>query len=148
MTKPVEIFTDGACRGNPGPGGWGVLLRYGGHEKNLRGGENNTTNNRMELMAAILGLESLKRSCKVVLTTDSKYLMDGIKQWLPRWKKNGWKTVTRKPVKNEDLWRRLDRAASKHDVHWKWVKGHSGHPENERADQLANEAINEFLIKN
>ncbi len=148
MTKPVEIFTDGACRGNPGPGGWGVLLRYGAHEKTLRGSEINTTNNRMELMAAILGLESLKRSCKVELTTDSKYLRDGIKQWLPRWKKNGWKTVTRQPVKNEDLWRRLDRAASKHEIHWKWVKGHSGHPENERADQLANEAINELLVKN
>jgi ribonuclease HI len=148
LTKPVEIFTDGACRGNPGPGGWGVLLRYRGHEKTLKGGEINTTNNRMELMAAILGLESLNRSCKVVLTTDSKYLRDGIKQWLARWKKNGWKTVTRQPVKNEDLWRRLDQAASKHDIHWKWVKGHSGYPENERADQLANEAIDELLVKN
>lgn len=148
MTKPVEIFTDGACRGNPGPGGWGVLLRYKGHEKTLRGSELNTTNNRMELMAAILGLESLNRSCEVVLTTDSKYLRDGIRQWLARWKQNGWKTVTRQPVKNEDLWRRLDKAASKHDVHWKWVKGHSGHPGNERADQLANEAIDELLVKN
>jgi ribonuclease HI len=148
VTKPVEIYTDGACRGNPGPGGWGVLLRYKDHEKTLRGSEHNTTNNRMELMAAILGLESLNRSCKVVLTTDSKYLRDGIKQWLARWKKNGWKTVTRQPVKNEDLWRRLDKAASKHDIHWKWVKGHSGHPENERADQLANEAIDELLVKN
>jgi ribonuclease HI len=149
VTKPVEIFTDGACRGNPGPGGWGVLLRYKGHEKTLRGSELNTTNNRMELMAAILGLESLNRSCEVVLTTDSKYLRDGIKQWLARWKKNGWKTATRQPVKNEDLWRRLDKAVSKHDnIHWKWVKGHSGHPENERADQLANEAIDELLVKN
>jgi ribonuclease HI len=147
VTKSVEIFTDGACRGNPGPGGWGVLLRYKGHEKTLRGSEHNTTNNRMELMAAIFGLESLNRSCKVVLTTDSKYLRDGIKQWLARWKKNGWKTATRQPVKNEDLWRRLDKAASKHDIHWKWVKGHSGHPENERADQLANEAIDELLVK-
>jgi ribonuclease HI len=148
VTKPVEIFTDGACRGNPGPGGWGVLLRYKDHEKTLRGGELNTTNNRMELMAAILGLESLNRKSEIVLTTDSKYLRDGIKQWLARWKKNGWKTVTRQPVKNEDLWRRLDKAASKHDIHWKWVKGHSGHPENERADQLANEAIDELLAKN
>jgi ribonuclease HI len=148
VTKPVEIFTDGACRGNPGPGGWGVLLRYKDHEKTLRGGELNTTNNRMELMAAILGLESLNRKSEIVLTTDSKYLRDGIKQWLARGKKNGWKTVTRQPVKNEDLWRRLDKAASKHDIHWKWVKGHSGHPENERADQLANEAIDELLAKN
>jgi ribonuclease HI len=140
----VEIFTDGACRGNPGPGGWGVLLRYGRHEKELFGGEANTTNNRMELMAAIQALESLTRRCKVVLTTDSVYVRNGITEWLPNWKKRGWKTAARKPVKNADLWERLDRAAQAHDISWQWVKGHSGHPENERADQLANMGIEQL----
>ncbi|HFD79585.1 MAG TPA: ribonuclease HI [Gammaproteobacteria bacterium] len=140
----VEIFTDGACRGNPGPGGWGALLRYGSHEKELYGGEPLTTNNRMELMAAIQALESLKRPCTVRLTTDSSYVRNGITQWLANWKKNGWKTAARKPVKNADLWQRLDRAVQAHKVSWHWVKGHSGHPENERADQLANRGIDEL----
>lgn len=140
----VEIFTDGACRGNPGPGGWGALLRYGQHEKELYGGEPDTTNNRMELMAAIQALESLTRRCKVALTTDSVYVRDGISEWLPNWKKRGWKTAAKKPVKNVDLWQRLDRAAQAHDVTWHWVKGHSGHPENERADQLANLGIDQL----
>lgn len=140
----VEIFTDGACRGNPGPGGWGALLRYGKHEKELYGGEADTTNNRMELMAAISALESLTRACKVTLTTDSSYVRNGITQWLPNWKKRGWKTADRKPVKNVDLWQRLDRAVQAHDISWHWVKGHSGHPENERADRLANRGIDEL----
>ncbi len=140
----VEIFTDGACRGNPGPGGWGALLRYGEHEKELYGGAVESTNNRMELMAAIKALESLKRSCTVSLTTDSSYVRDGITQWLPSWKKRGWKTAARKPVKNADLWKRLDQVAQAHQVTWHWVKGHSGHPENERADQLANRGIDEL----
>jgi len=140
----VEIFTDGACRGNPGPGGWGVVLRYGRHEKELYGGEPETTNNRMELMAAIQALESLTRSCKVSLTTDSVYVRSGITQWLPAWKQRGWKTSGGKPVKNIDLWKRLDQAAQAHEVSWHWVKGHSGHPENERADVLANRGIDEL----
>jgi ribonuclease HI len=140
----VEIFTDGACRGNPGPGGWGVVLRYGRHEKEMYGGEPETTNNRMELMAAIQGLESLTRPCKVSLTTDSVYVRSGITQWLPAWKQRGWKTSGGKPVKNIDLWKRLDQAAQAHDVSWHWVKGHSGHPENERADVLANRGIDEL----
>jgi len=140
----VEIYTDGACRGNPGPGGWGVVLRYGKHEKELYGGESQTTNNRMELMAAIMGLESLKRPCSVELTTDSVYVRSGITEWLPNWKKRGWKTSARKPVKNIDLWQRLDEAVQAHKVSWHWVKGHSGHPENERADQLANRGIDEL----
>jgi len=140
----VEIYTDGACRGNPGPGGWGVVLRYGEHEKELYGGERQTTNNRMELMAAIMGLESLKRPCSVELTTDSVYVRSGITEWLPNWKKRGWKTAARKPVKNIDLWQRLDEAVQAHKVSWHWVKGHSGHPENERADQLANRGIDEL----
>ena len=140
----VEIFTDGACKGNPGPGGWGVLLRYGETEKELWGGEADTTNNRMELMAAIQALESLKRSCSVALTTDSVYVKSGITEWLPNWKKRGWKTAARKPVKNADLWRRLDEAVQRHRISWHWVKGHSGHEENERADQLANRAIDEL----
>lgn len=144
MVKQVEIYTDGACRGNPGPGGWGALLRYQGRERTLKGGEPNTTNNRMELMAAIAALEALKRRCHVRLTTDSRYLKDGINQWLAQWKRRGWKTAERKPVKNEDLWRRLDRVASNHIIDWNWVRGHSGHPDNERADQLANEAIDEL----
>jgi len=134
----VEIFTDGACKGNPGPGGWGVLLRWNGHEKELFGGELETTNNRMELMAAIMAIEALTRDTEAELYTDSKYVRDGITQWLLKWKTNGWKTAAKKPVKNEDLWRRLDEALGRHRISWHWVKGHAGHPENERADQLAN----------
>lgn len=141
----VEIFTDGACRGNPGPGGWGVLMRYGEHEKTLKGAEAETTNNRMELMAAIMGLESLKRGCAVSVTTDSQYVRNGITQWLANWKKRNWKTADKKPVKNQDLWQRLEKATHEHDIEWHWVRGHTGHPENERADQLANEAIDEIL---
>ena len=145
MYKLVEIFTDGACRGNPGPGGWGALLRYRDQEKLLKGGEHLTTNNRMELTAVITALESLKLRCDVVLTTDSKYVMEGIGQWLANWKRCGWKTAAHKPVKNEDLWRRLDAASGRHRVEWRWIKGHSGHAENERVDRLANEAIDELL---
>jgi ribonuclease HI len=137
----VVIYTDGACRGNPGPGGWGVILSYKGAVKELYGGEKATTNNRMELTAAIQGLEVLKKQCKVELNTDSKYVLQGITEWLPNWKKRGWKTAGNKPVKNEDLWRRLDAAGSKHTIEWKWVKGHSGHKENDRADELANLGI-------
>ncbi len=138
---PVEIFTDGACSGNPGPGGWGALLRYNGAERELSGGESATTNNRMEMMAAIQALEMLSRPVKVRVYTDSQYVRDGITSWLPRWKARGWKTADKKPVKNVDLWQRLDAAAAPHDVDWIWVRGHSGHPENERADKLAREAI-------
>ncbi len=145
MKKTVEIFTDGACRGNPGPGGWGALLRYEGKERELYGSEPDTTNNRMELMAAIEGLRALKESCAVVLTTDSVYVRDGITRWLDNWKQKGWKTAARKPVKNEDLWRALDAENQQHEVEWRWVKGHSGHRENEIADQLANRAIDEML---
>ncbi|MFK8067619.1 MAG: ribonuclease HI [Gammaproteobacteria bacterium] len=145
MNDTVSLFTDGACRGNPGPGGWGALLRYGDHEKRLFGGEHDTTNNRMELMAAIMGLESLKRGCTVTLTTDSSYVKDGITKWLEGWKKRGWKTANKKPVKNQDLWQRLEKAANEHEVDWKWVKGHSGHVENDIADQLANDGIDELL---
>jgi len=140
----VEIFTDGACKGNPGPGGWGALLRYGETEKELYGGENNTTNNRMELMAAIVALETLTRPCEVVLTTDSQYVRQGITEWLEGWKKRNWKNSARKPVKNADLWQRLDAATQSHKIDWQWVKGHSGHPENERADQLANKGVEEL----
>ncbi len=139
--KRVEIFTDGACSGNPGPGGWGAVLRYGSAEKELSGGEPETTNNRMELMAAIAALEALKEPCEVHLTTDSQYLRKGITEWIHGWKRNGWRTSGRKPVKNADLWQRLEDAAARHDVHWHWVKGHAGHEENERADALAREAI-------
>ncbi len=139
----VEIFTDGACSGNPGPGGWGVLLRWKGREKELYGGDPGTTNNRMELMAAIEGLESLSRGVGVRLFTDSKYVRDGITQWIGNWKSNGWKTAAKKPVKNEDLWRRLDQAIGRHQVEWHWIKGHSGHPENERADELARKGAEE-----
>jgi ribonuclease HI len=141
----VEVFTDGACRGNPGPGGWGVLLRYKGSEKTLYGAEPETTNNRMELMAAIRALESLTRQCSVKLTTDSQYVQKGITEWLPNWKRRGWKTAAKKPVKNANLWKRLDEAVAGHEVEWHWVKGHSGHPENELADALANQAIDELL---
>jgi ribonuclease HI len=140
----VEIYTDGACRGNPGPGGWGVLLRSGRAERELHGGEAHTTNNRMELTAAIEGLATLKRPCKVALYTDSEYLRRGITEWLSGWKRNGWRTAARKPVKNQDLWERLDQEVARHEVQWHWVKGHSGHPENERADQLANRGIDEL----
>ncbi|MCA1778351.1 MAG: ribonuclease HI [Xanthomonadaceae bacterium] len=136
----VEIWTDGACLGNPGPGGWGALLRYNGNEKEISGGARDTTNNRMELLAAIQALDELKRPCRVNLTTDSNYVRQGITQWLSRWKSNGWKTAARKPVKNDDLWKELDRAAARHQVEWHWVRGHSGHPENDRADRLATAA--------
>jgi ribonuclease HI len=141
--KHVELFTDGACKGNPGPGGWGALLRFGASEKSLYGGERNTTNNRMELMAAIEGLAALKEVCAVTLTTDSQYVRQGITQWIQGWKRNGWKTAARKPVKNADLWRRLDQLVERHEVEWKWVKGHSGHRENEIADELANLGIDQ-----
>lgn len=147
MSQIVEAFTDGACRGNPGPGGWGVLLRYNGNERRLRGGEAWTTNNRMELMAAIQALEALKRPCEVQLTTDSVYVQKGISEWLANWKKRGWKTADKKPVKNVDLWQRLDAVAQKHQVRWHWIKGHSGHDENEIADQLANLGIDEMLMR-
>ena len=141
----VVMYTDGACSGNPGPGGWGALLRHNGHEKSLYGAEALTTNNRMELMAAIQALESLTRPCRVRLTTDSKYVQQGIQEWLENWKRRGWKTAARKPVKNVDLWQRLDKATEGHDIEWAWVKGHSGHTENEMADELANKAIDELL---
>ncbi|MES9872635.1 MAG: ribonuclease HI [Candidatus Sedimenticola sp. 6PFRAG7] len=141
MTDRVEIYTDGACKGNPGPGGWGALLRYKGKEKELYGGEVETTNNRMELAAVINALKALTRPSQVLVTTDSQYVKNGISQWIHNWKKNGWKTAARKPVKNEDLWRELDQQVALHDVEWAWVKGHSGHPENELADALANRGI-------
>ena len=137
----VDIFTDGACSGNPGPGGWGVLLRYGDTEKELCGGEGATTNNRMELLAAIEAIEALKHPSKVRLHTDSTYVKDGITRWIRGWKANGWKTAARKPVKNVDLWQRLDAAAARHEIEWRWVKGHAGHPDNERADRLAREGL-------
>ena len=137
----VEIYTDGACRGNPGPGGWGALLRFADREREIFGGEPATTNNRMELMAAIRALETLNRRCAVAVYSDSTYLRDGIKTWLADWKRRGWKTANRKPVKNQDLWERLDALAAAHDVEWHWVRGHDGHPENERADALANRGI-------
>jgi len=144
VAKTVEIFTDGACRGNPGPGGWGALLRYDGHERELWGGEAQTTNNRMELMAAIVALETLTRPCQVDITTDSEYVRKGITEWLKNWKQRGWKTSAKTPVKNAELWQRLDAAAARHHLRWHWVKGHSGHPENERADALANRGIDEL----
>jgi|TARA_R100000501_G_scaffold4652_1_gene9967 ribonuclease HI len=143
MSAIVEIFTDGACKGNPGPGGWGALLRMGERERELYGYEAETTNNRMELMAAIEALKVLKRPCTVHLTTDSVYVRDGITKWVAGWQRNGWKTAAKKPVKNADLWQALIGAADRHDVDWRWVKGHAGHTENERADQLANRAIEE-----
>ena len=142
--KEVEIFTDGACRGNPGPGGWGALLRYGDNEKKIYGGDRLTTNNRMELMAAIEALASLKETSRVVLTTDSQYVRQGITSWMDNWKRRGWKTANKKPVKNVGLWQRLEKEASSHEVEWMWVKGHSGHRENEMADQLANQGIDEL----
>ena len=140
----VQIFTDGACRGNPGPGGWGALLRFGGEEKTLFGGEQDTTNNRMELTAVIEALGALKRPCDVTLTSDSTYVLKGIQEWMPNWKKRGWKTASKRPVKNVDLWKKLDVLIVEHKIDWQWVKGHSGHPENELADQLANQGIDEL----
>ncbi|MGB0473155.1 MAG: ribonuclease HI [Porticoccaceae bacterium] len=142
--KTVEIFTDGACRGNPGPGGWGALLRYGDNERTLCGGEHETTNNRMELMAVIKGLGALQRPCEVRVTSDSTYVLKGIQEWMPNWKKKGWKTASKKPVKNVDLWQQLDQLVEMHSIDWQWVKGHSGHAENEIADQLANRGIDEL----
>jgi len=147
MNAAVEIFTDGACRGNPGPGGWAALLRFGDREKVISGAEPETTNNRMELRAAIEALAALRRRSRVVLTTDSQYVRQGITQWLAGWKKNGWRTAARAPVKNRDLWERLDELAAGHDVEWHWVRGHSGHPENERADLEANKAIDAMLAQ-
>lgn len=140
MSMAVQAFTDGACLGNPGPGGWGALLRYGRTERELSGAEADTTNNRMELMAAIQALESLTRACEVDLHTDSRYVEQGIREWVPRWRANGWRTADRKPVKNQDLWERLSQAAARHEVRWHWVRGHAGHVENERVDQLARDA--------
>ena len=146
MAEKIHIYSDGACRGNPGPGGWGTLLKYHGTEKELYGADPDTTNNRMELMGAIMGLEALKKnSCEVVITTDSQYVKNGITEWLDGWKKRNWKTAARKPVKNQDLWQRLDAACQPHRIEWQWVKGHSGHEENERVDALANKAIDEML---
>jgi len=144
LKATVVIHTDGACRGNPGPGGWGAVLEAGQHRRTLHGGEADTTNNRMELLAAIRALEALKRPCRVELYTDSRYLQDGIRQWLPQWKQRGWKTAGRKPVKNVDLWQQLDALVNRHEVSWHWVRGHSGHPGNELADQLANQGIDEL----
>ena len=138
-SKIVEVFTDGACLGNPGPGGWAALLRFDGREKELSGGEPDTTNNRMELMAAIAGIEALKRACTVLVVTDSEYVRRGVEEWMARWKANGWKTSDKKPVKNRDLWERLSAALASHEVRWQWVKGHAGHVENERVDVLARE---------
>ena len=143
MTQ-VEIFTDGACKGNPGPGGWGAVIRAGAHEKELSGGEALTTNNRMELLAAIRALEALKRPCNVTLTTDSVYVRDGITKWIFAWQKNGWRTADKKPVKNAELWQELLEAARPHKIEWRWVKGHAGHAENERADRLACDAAGQF----
>ena len=145
MSEPVVIYTDGACRGNPGPGGWGALLRHGENTRELCGGEANTTNNRMELMAAIEALNALKRACRVELHTDSNYVRQGITSWMHNWKRNGWKTAAKKPVKNDDLWRALDEATLRHDIEWHWVKGHAGNPGNETADRLANRGIDDMM---
>jgi ribonuclease HI len=139
--KPVEVFTDGACKGNPGPGGWGALLRFEGHQREIFGGEPDTTNNRMELTAAIEALKALKEPCNVSLTTDSVYVRDGVTKWINQWRRNGWRTAAKKPVKNQDLWQALDAEVARHEVVSHWVKGHSGHPENEKADELANRGI-------
>lgn len=141
----VEMYTDGACKGNPGPGGWGALLRFNGKEKELFGGERDTTNNRMELTAVIAGLQALTRPCRVVVYTDSQYVKNGISEWIHNWKKRGWKTASKEPVKNADLWQALDAARALHDVDWRWVKGHAGHEFNERADQLANRGVTSIL---
>ena len=145
MEKTVYLFTDGACKGNPGAGGWGVLLRYGGHEKELFGGEAQTTNNRMELTAVLSGLKTLNRPCDVVICTDSQYVKNGMENWIHNWKKNGWKTAGRQPVKNADLWQQLDEQVARHRVRWQWVKGHAGHAGNERADALANRGVEQAL---
>ncbi len=145
MSQLVEMFTDGACRGNPGPGGWGVLLRYGDVQKTLHGGEAMTTNNRMELTAVIKGLEALTKPCKLIITTDSKYVLTGITEWMDSWKQRNWRTASKKPVLNVELWKQLDELVSSHSIEWCWVKGHSGHAENEIADQLANLGIDELL---
>ena len=145
MEKTVYLFTDGACKGNPGAGGWGVLLRYGTHEKELFGGEAQTTNNRMELTAVLSGLKTLNRPCDVVICTDSQYVKNGMESWIHSWKKNGWKTAGRQPVKNADLWQQLDEQVARHRVRWQWVKGHAGHAENERADALANRGVEQAL---
>lgn len=150
MTKKsnlVQIFTDGACKGNPGPGGWGAIMKYGDHVKELNGYSVETTNNIMELTAVIEALKSLTRPCKIILTTDSNYVKNGITEWIHSWKKKGWKTANKKPVKNKEYWQQLDVEVQRHTIDWKWVKGHSGHPENERADELANEAVDENGIK-
>ena len=144
MGQDVEIYTDGACRGNPGPGGWGALLRYGDNEKELYGGEDETTNNRMELTAVIRALQALKRKVSASVTTDSVYVRDGITKWIHNWKRNGWRTASKKAVKNADLWKELDELVQQHEIEWHWVKGHAGHPENERADDLANRGIDEL----
>ena len=145
MNGKVEIWTDGGCKGNPGPGGWGAILKYGDKVKELKGGEAHTTNNRMELMAAISALESLKRPCEIILHTDSQYVRQGVTGWIQNWKRNGWRTADKKPVKNEELWRRLDDARAPHTIDWRWVKGHAGNPMNERADELAGEAMKPYL---
>ncbi len=147
MTNNVILYTDGACRGNPGPGGWGAYLKYGQAEKKLKGFEQQTTNNRMELSAVIHGLRALSRSCQVELKTDSKYVLQGVTEWLSGWKKNGWKTAAKKPVKNVDLWQALDKELSRHKINWHWIKGHSGEPGNEMADLLANQAIDQHTGK-
>lgn len=141
----VEIYTDGACKGNPGAGGWGALLRFGSAEKELFGGELNTTNNRMELLAAIEALNALTRPCEVVLTTDSQYVKNGLNSWMAGWKKNGWRTASKQPVKNKELWQALDEACGRHKIEWRWVKGHAGHPGNEKADELANRGVDKVL---
>ena len=143
--QTVEVFSDGACRGNPGPGGWGALLRFNDTEKELFGGEPETTNNRMELMAAIRALEALKRPCRVVITTDSQYVRKGMTEWLDGWKARNWKTAAKKPVRNQDLWQELDALVQRHEVEWHWVRGHSGHPDNERADVLAHQGLDDML---
>ena len=145
MTHRVTAYTDGACSGNPGPGGWGAILLFGAHRKELCGGESPTTNNRMELLAAIMALEALSRPCDIDLHTDSQYLRNGVMQWIHGWKRNGWKTASKQPVKNEDLWKRLDAAQARHNIEWHWVKGHAGHELNERADDLAREGMAPYL---
>ena len=145
--KHVQIFTDGSCRGNPGPGGWGAILRFAEHEREMQGAEPMTTNNRMEMTAAIAALSALRETCRVELYTDSRYLCDGMSQWLANWKRRWWRTASKEPVKNEDLWRRLDMLAEQHRIAWHWVRGHAGHPENERADALANAAIDALLAE-
>ena len=148
VSQVVNIYTDGACKGNPGPGGWGAYLQFGEHKKDMFGGEMETTNNRMEVLAAIEALEALSRPCKINLTTDSEYLRRGVLEWMENWKKRGWLTAAKKPVKNKDLWERLDKAIVNHDISWHWVKGHSGHPGNEKADQLANKGVDLVLANN